>query len=301
MLVFSALLVACGGENNAQGVPTTAPTAPTGGNVPVQTEPTKKTSGQDEHITVQHILIGFKDAVGFQRGGSVPPKAATRTQEDARKLAYELLDRVKAGEDFGKLVKEYSDDGGAGIYAMANAGVTPFEGESARDGMVPAFGDVGFTLKIGEVGISDYDQAKSPYGYHIIKRITRPTGQDEHITVQHILVGFKDAVGFRGSAPGKAATRTQDEAKKLADELLNRAKAGEDFDKLMKENSDDTGPGTYSMSNIDVAPAGGEVLRLGMVPAFGNVGFASKVGEIGLSPYDPDTSPYGYHIIKRTK
>ena len=41
--------------------------------------------------------------------------------------------------------------------------------------------------------------------------------------------------------------------------------------------------------------------RLVMVPAFGDVGFGLKVGEIGVAEYHPRKSPYGYHIIKRTK
>jgi parvulin-like peptidyl-prolyl isomerase len=36
-----------------------------------------------------------------------------------------------------------------------------------------------------------------------------------------------------------------------------------------------------------------------MVPAFGNVGFSLAPGEIGMAEYDPRTSPYGWHIIKR--
>lgn len=307
--ILSAVLVACGGENNAQSVPTIAPTAPTGGNVPVQTEPTRNTAGQDEHITVQHILIGFKDAIGFQQGGGpVPPEVGGRTQEDARKLAYELLDRVKAGEDFDKLMQENSDDTGPGIYSMSNTGVQPGSRETAREGMVPAFGDVGFSLKVGEIGMADYDPQKSPFGYHVIKRIetppppSKPAGQDDRITVQHILIGFKDAIGFQGrQAPAKVGTRTQEDARKLAYDLLDKAKAGEDFARLMQENSDDTGGGTYGMSNISVEPASGETAREGMVPAFGNVGFALKVGEVGIADYDPATSPYGYHVIKRIK
>jgi parvulin-like peptidyl-prolyl isomerase len=38
-----------------------------------------------------------------------------------------------------------------------------------------------------------------------------------------------------------------------------------------------------------------------MVPAFGNVGFKLEVGEIGIADYDPLTSKYGYHIIKRVR
>jgi hypothetical protein len=37
--------------------------------------------------------------------------------------------------------------------------------------MVPAFGDVGFRITVGEVGLADYDAKASPFGLHIIKRI----------------------------------------------------------------------------------------------------------------------------------
>jgi parvulin-like peptidyl-prolyl isomerase len=38
-----------------------------------------------------------------------------------------------------------------------------------------------------------------------------------------------------------------------------------------------------------------------MIPAFGNVGFALRVGGIGMAEYDAQQSPYGWHIIKRIK
>jgi parvulin-like peptidyl-prolyl isomerase len=37
--------------------------------------------------------------------------------------------------------------------------------------MVAAFGDVGFQLEVGEVGMAVYDPVKSKYGWHIIKRL----------------------------------------------------------------------------------------------------------------------------------
>jgi parvulin-like peptidyl-prolyl isomerase len=262
----------------------------------------------DEHIAVQHILIGFKDAVGFQ--GNPPPKAATRTQEDARKLAYELLDRAEKGEDYLKLVEEYTDDQAPGIYSMANNGVAPTSDEEfPRNQLVPAFGDLGFGLKMGEVGVADYDSNTSPFGYHVIKRVApppppaKPAGEDDRITLQHILIGFSDAVGFQGRAPEKAQARTQEQAKTLAYELLDRAKKGEDFDKLVTEYTDDSPPGLYTLTNIGVVAdqSKQEYGRKNMVPAFGDVGFKLKVGEIGIADYDPATSPYGWHIIKRVK
>jgi len=116
-----------------------------------------------DRIQVQHILVAFK--------GRLPGKNVTRSLEEARTLAESLLARAKGGEDFGDLVKEFSDDSFPGMYGMANTGVKPVAGEYARSGMVGAFGDVGFSLQVGEIGMTGFDEQKSPYGFHIIKRI----------------------------------------------------------------------------------------------------------------------------------
>jgi len=116
------------------------------------------------HIKVQHILIGYK--------GSVPGKAILRSQEEARTLAYDLLTQARSGINFDQLVQKHTDDAPPGIYGMSNKGVHPAQGEYPRDGMVPAFGNVGFILNVGEVGIADYDPRNSPYGWHIIKRVS---------------------------------------------------------------------------------------------------------------------------------
>lgn len=127
-------------------------------------------SGESKFISVQHVLIGFE--------GSVPGKSVTRSREEAEKLANEILEKAKAGEDFGSLVSAYTDDSPPGIYHMSNFGVSgKMSGIGAgedvfpRDQMVPAFGDVGFPLQIGEIGMSIYDERKSPYGFHIVKRL----------------------------------------------------------------------------------------------------------------------------------
>ena len=127
----------------------------------VSTAPDK----EPDHIKVQHILIGFK--------GSVPGKNITRTEAEAKTLAYSLLDSAKAGGNFDDLVARHTDDSPPGIYGLANRGVTPAgaPSEYGRDQMVPAFGNVGFKLKLGEFGVADYDARTSPYGYHVIKRV----------------------------------------------------------------------------------------------------------------------------------
>ena len=97
----------------------------------------------------------------------------TRTQEKAQELAKEILKRAQEGEDFDALVKEYTDDQHPGIYKMSNIGVTPDDasGEFSRAGMVKAFGDVSFSLAVGEIGMTKFNSEASPFGWHIIKRI----------------------------------------------------------------------------------------------------------------------------------
>jgi hypothetical protein len=116
-----------------------------------------------QHVVVQHILIGFT--------GSVAGKSITRTKEEAKTLAYQILERARKGEDFDELVRKYTDDSPPGIYGMSGAGVPPVGGEFSRTGMVPAFGNVGFSISPGNIGIADYDPAASPFGWHIIKRL----------------------------------------------------------------------------------------------------------------------------------
>src|SRR5258706_11204257 len=114
-----------------------------------------------EHIRVAHILTWF--------AGGGPE--ARRGKADAERRAGEVLARAKKGEDFAGLIKQLSDDSGDGVYGMANVKGAPAKGEYQRQGMVPAFGDVGFVLEVGGIGMSAWDARKSPYGWHIIKRL----------------------------------------------------------------------------------------------------------------------------------
>jgi len=149
-----------------------AATIALGAGAPEQTQPSQPPApaappaanpAEPQHIEVQHCLVSFS---------GTPAARTPRTQEEAKKLAYEILERAKKGEDFGALVKKYTDDQYPGIYRMANDNVKPSDqAEYPRRGMVAAFGDVGFALKVGEYGIADFDLKKSPFGYHVIKRL----------------------------------------------------------------------------------------------------------------------------------
>ena len=120
---------------------------------------------EPDHVTVQHILISFK--------GSLPKETVARTKEEAEKLAFEIFDRAKKGEDFDALVREYTDDSYPGVYKMANYRAEPDrdQGEASRSQMVKEFGDVSFGLSVNEIGMAEFSPERSKYGWHIIKRI----------------------------------------------------------------------------------------------------------------------------------
>jgi hypothetical protein len=108
----------------------------------------------DTNITVQHVLIAFQGAPRIS--------GVTRTKDEAKVLAAKVWARALSGEDFAALMKAHSNDAGGGEYPMTKQG---------RASMVKGFGDVGFRLKVGEIGVAPWDATASPYGWHIIKRV----------------------------------------------------------------------------------------------------------------------------------
>jgi parvulin-like peptidyl-prolyl isomerase len=81
---------------------------------------------------------------------------------DKEKKAKSLFDRVKKGEDFGALAKEFSDDPGS----KERGGDLDF---FAKDQMVPEFAEAAFALKKNEVS----QPVRSQFGYHVIKATDR--------------------------------------------------------------------------------------------------------------------------------
>jgi parvulin-like peptidyl-prolyl isomerase len=120
-------------------------------------------------IKVQHILIGVSGA---------PRLNVTRTPGEAESMAADLYARALAGEDFATLVKNNSNDPGEGIYTLITKGSSDYPNLIFQRGeMALAFGDVGWRLQVGEIGVTRFDggipgtKPRSPFGYHIIKRL----------------------------------------------------------------------------------------------------------------------------------
>ena len=141
----------------------------------------------------------------------------------------------------------------------------------------------------------DTATAAAPSGTEPVAPATPP----DHVEVIHVLIAFDGSIP---NTPPMGRTRAQ--AESLATQVLKRARSGEDFDQLMITYSNDTQPGIlYKLSNTGVAPnkAQGEFGRDEMVKGFSDVAFSLSPGNIGMSPYDAKTSPFGWHIIKRLR
>lgn len=107
-----------------------------------------------EKVKLQHVLLAF---VGAKRGSE-----SGHTEEEARALTSDVLARARAGENFTALMKQYTYDEGEGTYVLT---------QDDREDYAEHFADVGFRLQVGEIGVAPYHRVKSPFGWHVIKRI----------------------------------------------------------------------------------------------------------------------------------
>ncbi|SCI38051.1 Foldase protein prsA 3 precursor [uncultured Clostridium sp.] len=103
-----------------------------------------------DEVEASHILIKTMD----DQGNALSDKK----KAEAKKKAEEVLEKLKSGEEFSALAKEYSQDAGT----AENGGELGF---FAKGKMVKEFEDAAWKLNVGEIS----DIVETSYGYHIIK------------------------------------------------------------------------------------------------------------------------------------
>ncbi|MCE9579035.1 MAG: peptidylprolyl isomerase [Deltaproteobacteria bacterium] len=238
-------------------------------------------------VDVKHVLIGWKD-LGAAYRGHLDPRAAKRTADEAAALAKEVADKLKAAPDsIDALIKQYSEDPGG-------SSGDPYTID-ADSQMVPPFKNLSLRLQMKEVGI-----VKSPFGYHVIERVAakpldplesadilaRPANPGE-VSVQHVLIGWKDVPAASRGLDPRAKDRTKAEADKIAQEVLAKLKGGADMTALMKQYSEDPG-------SKDDGKAYDVSKRAQLVDSFKKLSLRLAPGEAGMV-----ISPFGWHIIRR--
>lgn len=179
-----------------------------------------------------------------------------------------LADYYKSAADkFQDVASKLSDEPGA---ADTKGDLNYF---SALD-MVYPFETAAYQTPVGEVS----PIVRTRFGYHILKVYDKRAARGE-MTASHIMVKFAK----------NATDADKANAKTKVDEIYAKLKAGQSFEELARQFSDDK----------QSADRGGmlQPFKSGRWPkAFEDAAFAlSKNGDVS----EPVQSPYGWHIIKR--
>jgi peptidyl-prolyl cis-trans isomerase D len=180
-----------------------------------------------------------------------------KDSEGVKNDLMDVLNKAKAGTDFEELAKEYQENLAAPVFYK--------HGELTKEKE-----DAIFSAKVGDIVGPTADNE----GYHLFKILEEKKGDETFVKASHILL--------KASSPEQEA-----EARKLAAQLISRARAGEDFHALAKQYS--TEPGA--------SISGGELGWFGkgrMVKEFEQAALNGKPGQV----IGPVKTQFGIHIIK---
>jgi len=164
---------------------------------------------QAEMVRASHILIKTTDANNAELG---------QEQKDAkRKLAQDILKRARAGEDFAKLAKDFSEDPGS----KDTGGEYTFP----RGQMVAEFENAAFSMNTNQIS----DLVTTKFGYHIIKVLEKMPAKKTALTeVSPKVKEYLTQEAIKKQLPDYYAKLKKDANVEILDEKLKP-----------KENADD--------------------------------------------------------------
>jgi parvulin-like peptidyl-prolyl isomerase len=263
LFILTTLLLTSGGA--------CSPSARPGTKDDVIPTPPVLTEGDDatDHIGALALIVTYA-------GAKLAPAEVKRTRDEAKKRADMVATIAQmSGEHFAELMLKYGDRP-----LLPESGSTPTLIERGSGMLDPKVERVAFALAIGEAS----KPIETDAGFVIVQRGPTPVGGPEQIAGRHILIAYH---GAQRAEP--KITRSREQARELAEQIARDARAGKDWNELWEKNS-----------NEPSGQRGGELGTFGhgqMVPSFERAAFALKVGQIS----DPVETPFGFHVIQRTR
>lgn len=164
-----------------------------------------KSEYTNAQVKASHIIIKTQNDDGTEMSQD--------KVDSAKKQIDEIYAKIKAGEDFAKLAKQYSQD------ASKDAGGDL--GFFSKGQMVKEFEEVAFSMKVGEVS----EPFKTKYGYHVVKLTDKKEDTTDPKQVKEFLKGTLQQEKF---------TKYVEELKKAA-KITKDEKVVENAEKDIKE------------------------------------------------------------------
>lgn len=192
---------------------------------------------EERHL--RHILVKVNS------GADEATVSAMRTK------AEQIVARIRAGEDFGKLAVEFSEDPGS----KSNGGDLGMVGKGR---MVPEFDQVAFTQAVGVVS----DPVRTSFGFHIIRveGISQPRVQ--------ILAEVKDQIKSQIRYP-----KLREAARKMAQDFKDKVGKGGDFRGVANEMK-------LTVADSGLVSSSGNISGLGPVPEMIQALFSLEKGGV---------------------
>lgn len=217
---------------------------------------------EEFYLTMKDSLPEMKETVDISHI-LLEVSAGNKSEMEAREKIEGLLERIKAGESFEEICRQYSEDPGS----KAKGGEIGF---MQRGDFVPEFEEVAFVLEPGEMS----DIIKTRFGFHIIQSIER---QGDKVNVRHILIRLEP------TAQDELETE-----KKIYEirQMINEP--GVTFEEIAKKYSDDEESkdqgghlGLFEVENLQEKEFKAAIASL-------------KPGEVS----EPFKTRFGWHILK---
>jgi peptidyl-prolyl cis-trans isomerase SurA len=201
-----------------------------------------------------HILVAVQEA------------ASAQEIQKAKAKADDLVEKLRAGEDFTEAAMSHSD----GDNALKGGDL----GWRSMGDIPTMFADEVGKMKPGDIA----DPIRSPSGFHIVKLLEQKGSLDQHMVtktkVRHILIKTNELVDDA-------------EARKRLLALKERLANGEDFAALARAHSDDKGSALKGGSLDWVGPGD-------LVKPFEETMEKLSVNEIS----EPVQTQFGWHLIQ---